>query len=341
MTRPNALLALLLTVTALAGCSDDGEAATRIVIDFPAPHADVDDQVPLAASQEAAGADLAVNARHQLLAWSLATGTDVDIREFSFGHCLDAIDHVPPTPGCDPGAAGYWALSLNGEASQVGMDEVVLDAGDVVTWTYTPLEGSASSADAPVLAVEVPAPTQNESMLLEGTVDRAARISAGPLSVDANGPWSIAVPLEFGQNPVLVIADDGKQTTKQEVVLVRLAPATMTADFTSAVPPRPSLNDTIWLDVDAFLSAPAYAGKTLAHPPHANVHDALVAWVQAGRAVEFSYNANYGFGLESIEGHGALSEWCYDVNGESASLGITGQEFRPGDTIAWHSCIVV
>lgn len=183
--------------------------------------------------------------------------------------------------------------------------------------------------------------TRNESVTLTGSVDGSARVSAGGQSVDAEGPWALVIALDFGQTALRVIADDGRETAVQDVTAVRLAPATLTAEFASAVPPRAALNDTIWLDIDAFLSGPDYVGRNLPHPPHANVHDVLMAWIISGRTVDFSYSENYGFGLESIEGHGALSEWCYDVNGSSAELGITGQEFRPGDAIAWHSCIGV
>lgn len=341
MTRPNALLALLLTVTALAGCSADAEASTRIVIDFPEPHADVDDRV-LVADLQTDGLDVAPNARHQLLVWSVATGTDVDIREFSFGHCLDAIDHIPPTPGCDPGAAGYWALSLNGEPSQVGMDDVLVRDGDVVTWTYTPL--GESSGDAPALTVDAPAPTQQDMVMLTGTLDRAARLSVGSQATDVEaGPWMVHVPLEYGRTPLTVTADDGVATTQTQVVAIRLASATFEAVFTAAVPPHPSIGDVVWYDPDELASASLYNGTTATHPPTTNVHDIMVAWErQSGKTVEYGGPGAFGFGVNKIDGVGqplsseAPPYWGYKVNGETAPLGITAMEAHPGDVIRWE-----
>ena len=341
MTRPNALLALVLTVTALAGCTGDGVPSTRIVIDFPEPHADVDDKVPFA-DLVPEGTEVGVNARHQLLAWSVATGTDVDIREFTFGNCLDAIDHVPPTPGCDPGAAGYWALSLNGETSQAGMDEVVLHAGDVVTWTYTPL-GNGSS-DPPALTVDAPAPTQQDMVMLTGTLDRPARLSVGETTVDAEaGPWMVHVNLEYGRTPLLVIADDGMATTQVEVVAVRLAAATFEAEFTAAVPPHAAIREIVWYDPDELASASLYNGTPATHPPTANVHDLMVAWErQAGKTIDYSEPASFGFGVDKIDGVGqplsasAPPYWCYTLNGQTAELGISAQELAPGDIVKWE-----
>lgn len=201
-------------------------------------------------------------------------------------------------------------------------------------------DGPRADDSALVLAIPAPDATRNETITVSGTVDRVATVSVGDQSIEASGGWSLEIPLEYGQTTVRVFADNGLATATQDVLLVRLAPARITAEFTSAIPPRPSLDDELWLDIDAALSGPSYAGRNIPHPPHANVHDVLVAWEQSGRAIEYSYSESFGFGLESIEGHGALSEWCYDVNGSEAPLGITGQEFRPGDVIAWHSCVV-
>ncbi|MEA3191180.1 MAG: hypothetical protein QOD77_1762 [Thermoplasmata archaeon] len=358
MTQTHLAIALLVAAL-LAGCAADDGPTTRILLDFPAPHADVDATVPAAE---------AATAYHQLLAWSHHSGVRVDMQEFSFGHCLDAIDGVPKTPGCSQGAEGHWALALNGVASMTGMDDVQVHAGDTVSWTYTPLdqdsEGSSTSptaasgtatatptAAAPLkpatgpltLTVTAPAPTRSATLVLAGTVDRAVRLTvtnATTADVPA-GPWSVTVPLDYGQTPLRVLADDGKATAVRDVVAVRLASARVQAEFTAAIPQKAPLDDEVWLDIDAFLSAPDYDGKPIAHPPHANVHDVLVAWTQTGRAVEFSFNDSFGFGVESIDGYGALSDWCYDVNGASAPLGITGMAFQPGDEIAWHGCVLV
>ena len=188
------------------------------------------------------------------------------------------------------------------------------------------------------VTVDTPAPTQTETATVTGSVNHDALVSidGGP-SIDVPaGRWSLTTQvLDFGRTPSVVRVSDGVHSVSSNVTFVRLAPATLSAEFTSAVPPRAPIEDTVWFDVDAFLSAPQYEAAGVAHPPHANVHDALVAW---GRDIVYSGPGSFGFGVESIEGHGALSDWCYDVNGESAPLGITDMEFTPGDAIAWHGC---
>lgn len=190
------------------------------------------------------------------------------------------------------------------------------------------------------LTVDAPAPTQQDMLMLTGTLDRAARLSVtGAKPIDAQaGQWTVQVPLEFGRTPVTVLADDGTSTARQELLLVRLAEATVRAEFASAIPPRDPLDVQLWIDIDEQASAPQYDGKGIPHPPHANVHDVMTVLDREGHAVEFSYHESFAFGVESIEGQGAFSDWCYRVNGEIADLGITGQQFEPGDEIEWFPC---
>ena len=341
--RLPALLAALLAFTALAGCTGDGAASTRLVIDFPEPRADVDAQIPLA---DVAGQAGTASARGQLLAWGAASGTDVRIAQFTFGHCLDAIDGLPTKPGCSPGSEAYWALAVNGQAAASGMDEILLADGDVVTWTYTPIEaGSSSSAAGPVLTVDTPAPTQEDMVMLTGTLDRAARVSVtGAAPVDAEaGPWMVHVPLEYGHSNLTVIADDGEATSTQQVVAIRLAQATMEVVYTAAVPPHAATTHTVWYDPGAFASAALYEEAGAEHPPIANVHDVMVTWTQqTGIAVEYGGPGSFGFGVDKIDGVGqpltasAPPYWGYEVNGETAPLGITSMEVHPGDVIRWE-----
>lgn len=335
------LLAAIVPAMILAGCTSQDPAMTRLVIDFPAGHSDVDALVPLA---------VAANAHEQLLAWSRASGIPVAIQAFSFGSCLDSIDGLPEVPGCSMEASAYWALHLDGEVAEVGMDDAQLVAGQVVMWTLVPLSpvrdpGSqvdTGSQSGLRLVVDPLIPTKNETVRLAGTVSQDAIVSAGSQSVEvAAGSWFFDLAIDHGQTPLTVTADDGRSVQQTQVVAIRLAKATLSAEFTSAVPPRNSIEDEVWIDIDSLLSAASYEERGIQHPSYANVHDVLVAWTQMGRAIEFSYHESYGFGVESIEGHGALSDWCYDVNGSSADLGITGQEFKPNDSISWHGCVVV
>ncbi len=342
-TRLPALLAALLAATALAGCSAEGSgsATTRLVIDFPEPHPDVEATVPLAE----AGADGVPNAMGQLVAWATSSGTDVEISAFTFGHCVDAIDGLPTKPGCSPGSEAYWSLAVNGEAAASGMDEILLAAGDVVTWTYTPVDSFASSSDGPALTVDAPAPTQADMLMLTGTLDRAARVSvtgAEPIDAEA-GPWMVHVPLAYGRTPLTVTADDGAASTQRQVLAVRLASATFEAKFTMAVPPHADVSDLVWYDPDELASAPMYNGTSATHPPEANVHDLMVAWErQSGKAIEYSTPGSFGFGVNKIDGVGqpltasAPPYWCYTLNGASADLGISAQTLAPGDVVTWE-----
>lgn len=342
MTR-TALLALLLTASALAGCTGDDDAAgTRLVIDFPQPREDVDAGVTFAAMQGLEAVDGTAHA--QLLAWSQASGTPVSIASFDFGHCLDAIDALPSPGGCQPGAQAFWSLSVNGQEAQAGMDQVLLADGDEVRWTYTPLD-AASSPAGPALTVDPPAPTQQDMLMLTGTVDRAARVSVtGADPVDAQaGEWMVHVPLPYGRTPLLVTADDGTASSQTQVVAIRLASATFEARFTMAVPPHPAISDLVWYDPDELASAALYNGTAAAHPPHANVHDLMVAWErQSGKTITYSDPSTFGFGVDEIDGVGqplsssAPPYWCYKLNGESASLGISAQELAPGDVVTWE-----
>ena len=341
MTRLPTLFATALAVTALlAGCTGNGAATTRIVIDFPEPHADVDAKVTLASIRDV-GAE--PNAHHQLLAWAANSGTQVDVHEFSFGHCVDAIDHLPETPGCSAGSPAYWALSFNGQEAASGMDEILLADGDVVAWTYTPLSSSGSSG--PALTVDPIVPTQQATLMLMGTLDRDARVSVtGAKPIDAKaGTWMVDVPLEFGEADLTVTADDGTATSQVQVVAVRLASATFEAKFTAAVPPHAAVSDLVWYDPDELASAAAYEGKTVQHGPAANVHDLMVTWErQSGKTIQYSYFDGLGFSPNKIDGVGqpltssAPPYWCYKLNGASSDLGISAQTLAPGDVVTWE-----
>lgn len=345
--RLPAILAATLSLTAaLAGCSD-GAAATRIVLDFPDGHADVDAKVPLADIDDAAVSDGVRSAHAQLLAWSAASGTSVDIASFSFGHCVDAIDHLPETPGCSAGATAYWAMSVNGETTASGMDEILLSDGDVVTWTYTPLSSSSSSSSSgPALTVDPPAPTQQDMLMLTGTLDRDARVSvtgADPIDAKA-GTWMVHIPLEYGQTPLVVTADDGAGSTKAQVVAVRLASATFEAKFTMAVPPHPDISDVVWYDPDEQASTPLYTAVGASHAEGATVHDLMVTWErQSGKAIDYTDAMSFeSFGVEGIDGVGqpltsdAPPWWCYKLNGQTSDFGISLQAIAPGDVVTWE-----
>jgi hypothetical protein len=340
---------LLLATVALAGCDQDLDSAgTFLEVRFAGQATDLDssldtdlDSRPTAAQYDRDGIPHpdGFTAHDQLELWSQTghtyNATSYPDTGFGAGYFLTDIE------GIAGGASAYWSLAINGVSSDVGMSEAILHDGDTVTWTLTSLGGATNDPDPIGVTVDQPAPTQGETTTVTGSVNHPALVSidGGPSLDVKGGRWTLTTQkLDFGRTPGVVRVDDGVHSVTANVTFVRLASATISAEFASAVPPRAAIEDTFWFDVDAYLSAPQYEAAGIQHPPHANVHDAMVAW---GHEVEYSGPGDFGFGVESIEGHGALSDWCYDINGASASLGITDMQFTPGDVIAWHGCFGV
>ena len=158
------------------------------------------------------------------------------------------------------------------------------------------------------------------------------------------GRWTITTQkLDYGQTPTKVRVEDGVHSVVVNVTLVRLASVTIDVVYTASVPPRASSSDTLWMDVDAFPSAPAYAGKPRPHPDFADVHDAMVWWeTVTGNTVTYSYDEAFDFGVDKINGAGNALDageppyWGYKVNGSTADKGITLMPIAPGDVITWE-----
>lgn len=203
---------------------------------------------------------------------------------------------------------------------------------------------SSSTAPLPLILTIAPlAATQNETITITGTVSRAAQVSIGAQSVEAASSWSLTVALEFGQTNLTVTADDGQTTVQKSVLAVRLASATMEVVYTAAIPPHPSTNHVVWYDPDAFASKPMYDAAGATHPGIANIHDVMVTWTaQTGIPIVYGGPGEFGFEPQKFDGVGqplsaaAPPYWLYEVNGETAPLGITSMEAHPGDAIYWH-----
>jgi hypothetical protein len=342
---------VLVACLAAAGCADTGTATTTLQVRFDGMAADLDAAVdsdltsrPTAQQSAADGIPHpdGYTAHDQLEDWSRARGQSYTAQSFngSFGagYFLTSLAGVTAD-----GATAYWALSINGQASDVGMSEALLRDGDTVTWTYTKTEPVLDPA--PIgFTVDTPPPTQNETTTITGSVNHAARISidGGPALDVPAGRWSLTSPsLAHGRTPATVRAEDGVHSVAVDVVFVRLAPVTIEVLYT--IPSHPSSTHTIWMDVDAFASAPQYEGKARPHPGFANVHDAMATWtIQTGTPVDYSYHVNFDFGVVKIDGVGqpldasAPPYWGYKVNGQTASLGITLQPVAPGDIVTWE-----
>ncbi|MFA5943016.1 MAG: DUF4430 domain-containing protein [Candidatus Thermoplasmatota archaeon] len=223
----------------------------------------------------------------------------------------------------------------------------------------TPSTAPTSTQSAPIaliLTLEQPTPTDADTITLRGTISKPAAISVIGSDGDggdaiyvsgntqANETWTVTLQgLRYGHTPVEVFADDGLSTALASATVVRMASVTIEVLYTAVVPPRASTTDTIWMDIDAFASAPAYEDKARPHPDFANVHDALVAWeAVTGNVVEYSYDDAFDFGVDKVNGAGNALDageppyWGYKVNGSTADFGISLMPLAPDDVITWE-----
>lgn len=201
------------------------------------------------------------------------------------------------------------------------------------------------------LQVDPVVPTSQAKVTLTGTLDHPARLlvigqRAGVTlfqnESEARGAWTMETPdLPYGQTEIKVIADDGHAVARANLTVVRLAPFTFDVLYAS-YPAHSDSHDDVLLDIDAEESSPAYEGRDVAHPPHATVHDLMMAWSrQTGLVVDYDYGMGFGYAATHFDGVGQpLSSalppyWCYKLNGQYASLGLSLQKVEPGDVIAW------
>jgi hypothetical protein len=267
----------------------------------------------------------------------------LEVQHSSFGFYLVRIDGFPNDP-----SAAYWSLVVNGETSQVGMEQVLLEDGDRIEWVLTPL--NTFRAPTKVELGAVPAETRNKTFLLTGEVDGLATINivrpGGGVMVPAiglgtPGTWEVEVPLEPGHNPMLVLVDDGLDTQAFAFNVTRLVPATVEVRYNVYSDQADSV-DEVWYDPSAPAAVPMYAEAGAEHTGSPVVHDLVVAWeLQTGNAVTYGHHPSFGFSVERINGAGnPLTSslppwWCYQVDGQSAAQGISLQPLVPGMTVTW------
>jgi hypothetical protein len=342
-----ALAALIL----LAGCTTSTETTHITVGAYPAAELPFGD---FASATYYEGTSLQhpghYTAFDQLVQWSQETGNALAVGPPSqWGFCLDAIAGQPEKPGCQPGATAYWSLSVNGVEASSGMDSQRLAPGDSVTWTLVPLPSPDASKPALSLTLEPQGPTRNESVTVSGRVSVAAQLSFrlvhGNNTVDlsglqADGAFTVQVPLQPGNATFEATADDGTDTARAMMSLVRHAMGSVKVDYRN-LPGHTARTDEVWFDPDSRPSLPYYEGQPVAHPAFANVHDLMVAWTaQTGVVVTYKPHASFGQQVMKIDDVGDPTMntslfWCYRYNGDLASMGITGQEFKHGDAVAW------
>jgi plastocyanin len=343
---------------ALAGCADPAGTLTRMEVHFDGHGADFSadvrshlDDRPLSAQYERDGVPHpdAYTVHDQIEEWSRQTHktyatTSFPDSGFGAGYFLTGIDGVSAD-----GSSAYWSLSVNGEPSTKGMSEVVVAEGDTVTWTYT-TTGAQSSSGGSTIQLEPLAPTQEDKVMLKGTVDGPAALtviasrSGGDViafqqSVQAEGAWSLTVPLDPGHNDVEVFDADGGYGN---LTVVRLVLATFEAVYTAS-PGHDASSDAVWYDPDALLSAPMYEGTDADRASQFTVHDFMVAWtLLTGTPIEYGGPGAFGFSVNRIDGIGQPLDsslppyWCYTINGQSADLGISLQPVTPGDIVTWE-----
>jgi Domain of unknown function (DUF4430) len=137
--KPALLLCLVLLT--LSGCSAPAATVSMIRIDSAGHAPAIDGNLPLdpashPASRYYAQFSVAVpdhyTAFDQLVQWADTYSVPLNVSHASFGFFLAQIDHWPV-----PGAHSYWALSVNGTMSDVGMAQVKVVDGSRIAWTLT------------------------------------------------------------------------------------------------------------------------------------------------------------------------------------------------------------
>ncbi|MEA3203173.1 MAG: hypothetical protein QOI63_848, partial [Thermoplasmata archaeon] len=325
---------------------------SRLHLDYGTAFPAVDTAVIVAAGSHPAAAERTAHgaptppffsAFDQLEQWSVESHVPVEVSySSSFGFFLAKVSGLPHA------SEAYWSLAVNGTTSQVGMEQVPVVAGSRIAWTLTPLAAPAAGGPT-TLALEAPSRSETKGTVayVNGTATPGAKLTVrggpGAPTVQPDGAWSYRIEPKYGRTNLTFTADDGSATRQAAVQVVRLASATFEAKYTMAVPPHAASTDLVWYDPDERASAPLYAEKGATHPALASVHDLMATWTrQTGTAIEYGYSASFGFSVLAIDGVGApLSNgtppyWCYKLDGQSASLGITLQPIAPGDTVTWE-----
>ncbi len=186
-----------------------------------------------------------------------------------------------------------------------------------------------------------------ETAIVNGTADGgrlsySADADAMPATIvhRDDGTWSLTIKVTPGHTNVTVYHEVSDTFDYEDIVITRLVQGTVQVDF-RGVPGHVNRDDTVWIDVDAHASQSYYDDQPVAHPDYANVHDLMVTWTNVAEIpVVYKPDKNLGQQLMQIDGVGdptvnSGAFWCYELNGASATLGITGQEFHAGDVVHW------
>lgn len=148
---------LIVLLVALSGCASDLETAHLAIA---GGDLDIDEERhydpearPTAPLYEAEGrSHPGVYSLHDLLhEWAQETDHELETQfydgDFGYGFTLCAIDDFPPAQhqgeerGCFE-RGGYWAVSVDGEAADVGMSDIGVEDGETFQLTWTPIDSS-------------------------------------------------------------------------------------------------------------------------------------------------------------------------------------------------------
>jgi hypothetical protein len=356
------LLTALVLTTMLSGCSNDPVTGfTQLEVDFAGSRAAGDQVVrvavpfnaddrptePIYASHDAKHPDF-YSAFDQLADGLGSAALQYEVNfDPRYGPFLSSIGGKPNAT-----EEAFWEMSVNGQVATAGMGDVELSKDDKVTWHLTVFQAVPRFDTTSLVQAAAPAPGQEALRSLSGTLAPGVTLSARLVDgqririlepVVEGTTWSLDVQAPYGQSEVQVTADDGETTQRLVIPLVRLAEATLEVKYTAAVPPHAATSDVVAYDPDAFASASMYEGKDAAHPGIANVHDLMVTWTaQTGTPIVYDYFDGLGFSPSSFDGIGqpvsasAPPYWCFKVNGQSSSFGITLQPVAPGDVVTWE-----
>ncbi len=183
--------------------------------------------------------------------------------------------------------------------------------------------------------------TVNHAAIVTLSYDHAQWPAPTPVNVSDKASFGFDVP--FGHTLITVVADDGRMTVNETLLIVREASVTVKVVYRGDVG-LSDHDDTFWYDMAALpsLATGAYTGCQQGHPGTPNVHDAMVAWEAAtGNDVGYGACGSFGVPVNDINGHANPGYWCFEVNGEASETGITLAEVAPGDEIVWDDCALV
>jgi hypothetical protein len=196
------------------------------------------------------------------------------------------------------------------------------------------------------------ATTQAETVVYRVTTDRPLPVTLvfngtvlDSLVVAGTHEWTLQLP--YGRRALNVTVEADGFTATDGRSLVRLAPTALTIDYCTFHPDHAgqrTVNEyEYWIDVDSRPSTPLYDEVGAEHADAFTAHDQLYVFEQeTSTPVDVEYSESLsGFFVEYIDGAGnpassdAPPYWLYEVNGESASMGMSLQALRPGDAVRW------